>query len=185
MQTWHYIVGGFVLVVPWIMAIVMMVRRPRSQQTGVVSDTLATATPTPHQPMDVVLQTMAARLGVVEADTRLIATQLGQVNELHAKMVALEAAMPSVQAAYESYADQIARTDKRDTERVRRTEKVEEKRQTQTAGEAAAAMIGTAANDPGQEHDVKSMTEDEILAARQRAGIRGSGGRGRRKNAGA
>jgi len=180
METWHPLLQAFVMSVPWIVGCIYLVMRASRQQTRVVSDLPTTAALPAHQPIDVVLQTMAARVGVVEADTRMIATQLASVNELQARMVALEAAMPSIQTAYESYADQIARTDKRDTERVRRTEKVAEKNEAKTAGELAAEMTGIAQNESvpanGQE-----MSEDELKSARARAGVVGSGGRGRRK----
>lgn len=180
METWQIVTGAVVAIAPWIVGcIYLMVRAPR-QQTGVVSDPLTSVAVPAHQPMDVVLQTMAARLGVVEADTRMIATQLASVNELQARMVALEAAMPSIQTAYESYADQISRTDKRDTERVRRTEKVAEKQEALTAGEVAAEMTAIAGSEPVQANG-QDMSEDELKVARARAGIVGSGGRGRRK----
>jgi len=179
METWQIILAAVVLILPWVVGIIILVTRASRQQTGVVSDPLTSVAVPAHQPMDVVLQTMAARLGVVEADTRMIATQLASVNELQARMVALEAAMPSIQTAYESYADQISRTDKRDTERVRRTEKIVEKQEAMTAGEVAAEMTAIAGNEPTP--NGAQLSEDELKSARARAGIVGSGGRGRRK----
>jgi len=185
METWHYIAGGFVLVIPWLVMAIFFVTRGRRQQTGVVSDTLSpaiaavtTAVAPVHQPMDVVLAAMAARLGVVEADTRVIATQLNAVNELQVRLAAVESAIPAVQSAFESYADQISRTDKRDTERVRRTEKVQEKAEAKTAGEAAAEMMDGAQPLPA------AAVPNEVADQRARAGVVGQGGRQRHRKTG-
>lgn len=89
---------------------------------------------------DTAIQSLSSRLAVIEGRIGSIAATLEGVHVLQQRVAGIETAMPAVQEAYEKYADQISRADKRDTERLRRTEKM----QGQTAGEAAAALSGVA-----------------------------------------
>lgn len=89
---------------------------------------------------DSAIQAMSARLAGVEGQIATMAASLQGVAVLQQRVASIETNMPAVQEAYEKYADQIGRADKRDTERQRRYDKTSG----QSAGEAAAALTGAA-----------------------------------------
>lgn len=124
---------------------------------------------------DNAIQAMSARLASVEGRIGVIAATLEGVTVLTGRVAAIETNMPAIQEAYERYADQIGRADKRDTERARRTMKD----QGMTAGEAAAALTG-AAGVGGNPPPTQPAAPTKTNGPRQsRAGVIGRGGRGR------
>jgi len=138
--------------------------------------TRVTAPPAPPPPpsdptsLDSLLQSMSARVAATEGRLGAIAAELQGVAILQQRLAALEAAMPSMQEAYEKYGDQVARADKRATERDR----VEKKTSAnfQTAGEAADLIAGAGAGG-------NPAPTQLAPAQNNRAGVVGSGGRGR------
>jgi len=109
------------------------------------SQPIDTPLPVRAEPLDTIvqdtaIQAMSARLASVEGRIGTIAATMEGIAVLQQRVAAIEVNMPAVQDAYEKYADQISRADKRNTERQRRTEKL----QGQSAGDAAAALTGAA-----------------------------------------
>ena len=115
---------------------------------------------------------MSARVAALEGRLGTVAAELQGVAILQQRLAAVEAAMPSMQEAYEKYADSTARADKRATERAR----VEAKSQKgfQTAGEAVADLIGGAGAGGNPAPSQLAPPKNN-----NRAGVVGSGGRGR------
>jgi len=143
-------------------------RRRQSQVTGL------TAPPAPlpdPSGLDSLLQSMSARVAAVEGRLGSVAAELQSVAILQQRLAAIEAHMPSLQEAYEKYGDQVARADKRATERDR----VEKKTAAsfQTAGEAADLIGGAGA---GGNPAPTQLAPPQNNA---RAGVVGSGGRSR------
>jgi len=160
-----------------ILAAVFLWTVARRQQTRVESDPLPQAAPLDPHGLDSLLQSMSGRVAAVEGRLGAVAAELQGVAILQQRLAAVEASMPSVQEAYEKYGDQVARADKRATERHR----VEEKTASsfQTAGDAAA-LIGAGGNggEPALTQPPASQNARSGFS-----GVVGSGGRG--KNFGA
>ncbi len=140
---------------------------PRRQQSRHID------TPPPFRPdlvdtvvQDTAIQAMSARLASVEGRIGTIAATMEGMAVLQQRVAAMETNMPALQDAYEKYADQISRADKRNTERQRRSEKS----QGQSAGEAAAALTGVAA-DGVTPPSIQAATSTNQLQSR--AGILG------------
>jgi len=138
---------------------------------------LVTAPPAPEPTavdptgLDSLLQSMSARVAATEGRLGAIAAELQGVAILQQRLAALEAAMPSMQEAYEKYGDQVARADKRATERDR----VEKKSAGfQTAGEAADLIGGAGAGGN------PAPTQLAPPPNNARSGVLGSGGRGKK-----
>jgi len=112
-------------------------RGPQRQQTGVKGPQDPPETvPVPPPPMGPLIEAFSQRLAASEGRVNAMAAQLEGLHVLQQRVSAIEANMPAVQEAYEKYADQVSRADKRNTERQRRSDKTSGP----TAGEAAAAM---------------------------------------------
>ncbi len=122
---------------------------------------------------DSAITILSGRLAAIEGRMGPIVASLDSVALLQQRLAALEVNMPSMQEAMEKYADQIARTDKRDTERARRTATEEAK--TQTAGDAAADLMGGAGAGGNAPADTAGAAPTST-----RAGVLGQGGRRRR-----
>ncbi len=166
---WFEIValGGLVALLGVILALILT-RVPRSQLS---QDRGLPVPPTPildTRIEDTALQSLSARLAVVEGRIGTIAATLEGVHILTQRVASIETNMPAAQEAMEKYADSITRADKRDTERLRRFEKTSG----QTAGEAAAALQGAASP------DAETAPQNNETGGK-RAGILGQGGRGR------
>lgn len=167
------------LVVPTvavILATVFLWTSARRRQSQVDGPPAPTAAPLDPHGLDSLLQSMSGRVAAVEGRLGAVAAELQGVAILQQRLAAVEASMPSVQEAYEKYGDQVARADKRATERHR----VEEKTSGfQTAGDAAA-LIGAAGNggEPALTHPAAPQNGRPAFT-----GVVGSGGRG--KNFGA
>ena len=120
---------------------------------------------------DTAIQSLSARLAAIEGRIGGLAATLEGVPVLQQRMAAIETHMPALQEAYEKYADQISRADKRETERTRRNKKD----QGISAGEAAAALTGEA-DAGGTLQPTQSASPPSNTS---RAGILGQGGRNR------
>jgi len=157
------------LVVPSLIIVVIglfLLSVARRRQTQVAS---------PPDPTDLspLIQTFSTRLAAAEGQVVNLVAGLQSIASLQARVGALEVLMPSVQEAFEKYADQTARADKRDTERVRRADQEEKK--FQTAGDAAASLagvVGGGGTEPLPAQPAASQNNG-------RAGVLGSGGRGK------
>lgn len=125
---------------------------------------------------DTAIQSLSARLAAIEGRIGTLSATLEGLPILQSQVAAMQTNMPSLQSAYEQYADQIARADKRDTERDRRSQKT----QAQTAGEAAAALTGVVG--PGEETFEATHPATPQLSGR--SGVIGQGGRGRNRKTG-
>ncbi len=153
-----------------ILATVFLWMSARRRQTRVVSPPAPQPTLSDPTGLDALLTSMSGRVAAVEGRLGAVAAELQGVAILQQRLAAIEASMPSMQEAYEKYGDQVARADKRATERDR----VEKKTAGfQTAGEAAALM-GAAGN--GGE---PALTQPAAPTNGGRPGVRGSGGRGK------
>lgn len=118
----------------------VLVRGPGRQQTGVKGPQgPAETVPVPPAAMGPLIEAFSQRLAASEGRVNAMAAQLEGLHVLQQRVSAIEANMPAVQEAYEKYADQISRADKRNTERQRRSDKTSGP----TAGETAAAMALT------------------------------------------
>jgi len=131
---------------------------------------------TPPAPADLapLIQSFSTRLAAAEGQLVQLVAGLQAVASLQSRVASLEVLMPSVQEAFEKYADQTARADKRNTERVRREDKTEER--FQTAGDAAAGLLdvaGGGGNEPLPAQPAASQN------SKSRAGVLGQGGRGK------
>jgi len=168
---WTLIVAlGALVVLGCVILALILVRSPRRQQTQVISPP---APPTPALDTrieDTALQSLSSRLAVIEGRIGTISATLEGVQVLQQRVASIETNMPAAQEAMEKYADSITRADKRDTERQRRFEKTSG----QTAGDAAAALMGATTDEPAR--IVAPQNND---AAGNRPGILGQGGRGR------
>lgn len=144
----------------------------RRQQSQVI-DTVPAADRPPVDSLiqDQAIQALSARLASVEGRIGVIAATLESVAVLNGRVAAIETNMPAVQEAYEKYADQISRADKRDTERARRNMKD----QGMSAGEAAAALTGGA----GAGGTPPTQPAPPQNNKTPRPGVIGRGGRGR------
>lgn len=145
----------------------------RSRQTQVGSEPGPEATAPAPTDLAPLIQSFSTRLAAAEGQSVQLVAGLQAVASLQARVAALEVLMPSVQEAFEKYADQTARADKRNTERVRRAD-VEEKK-FQTAGDAAAGLLdvaGGGGNEPLPAQPAASQNNG-------RAGVLGQGGRGK------
>ncbi len=153
-----------------ILATVFLWTSARRRQTRVVAPPAPPATPTDPTSLDSLLQSMSARVAAVEGRLGAVAAELQGVAILQQRLAAVEASMPSMQEAYEKYGDQVARADKRATERDR----VERKTSAsfQTAGEAADLIAGAGAGG-------NPAPTQLAPAQNNRAGVVGSGGRSR------
>jgi len=122
-----------------ILATVFLSIAAARRQSRVVSPPAPQPTLSDPTGLDALLTSMSGRVAAVEGRLGAVAAELQGVAILQQRLAAIEASMPSLQEAYEKYGDQVARADKRATERDR----VEKKSAGfQTAGEAAA-LIGT------------------------------------------
>jgi len=143
------------------------------RQSRVVVPPAPTPAPSDPNTLDSVLLSMSGRVAAVEGRLGALAAELTGVTILQQRVAAMEASMPSMQEAYEKYGDQVARADKRATERDR----VERKTEAgfQSAGEAAA-LIGAAGNggEPALTHPAAPQNGTPGVP-----GVVGSGGRGR------
>jgi len=165
------------LVVPSVLVIVSalflwsVARRRQTQVGGPPGPDPTAPAPTDIAPL---IQTLSARLAAVEGQLVQQTAGLQAIATLQSRVAALEVLMPSVQEAFEKYADQTARADKRNTERLRRSEKEESK--FQTAGDAAAGLLdvaGGGGNEPLPAQPAASQNNGK------RVGVVGSGGRGK------
>jgi len=145
----------------------------RRRQTQVVGPPAPTAALTDPTGLDSLLQSMSARVAAVEGRLGSVAAELQGVAILQQRLAAMEASMPSLQEAYEKYGDQVARADKRVTERARMERKTEAN--FQTAGDAAAVLSGAG----GAGGETPALTQPPVPQNGGRAGVVGSGGRGR------
>jgi len=143
------------------------------RQSQVVGPPAPVATLTDPTGLDSLLQSMSGRVAAVEGRLGSVAAELQQVAIMQTRLAAIEAAMPSLQEAYEKYGDQVARADKRATERDR----VEKKSTAsfQTAGDAVADLIGGAGG-----RGEPALTQLAPPPNTVRAGVLGSGGRGKK-----
>jgi len=156
-----------------ILATVFLWLSAARRQSRVVSPPAPQAAPLDPHGLDSLLQSMSGRVAAVEGRLGAVAAELQGVAVLQSRMAAIEASMPSMQEAYEKYGDQVARADKRATERDR----VERKTQAsfQSAGEAADLLGGTGnGGEPALTHPVPPQN-----GAAGVPGVVGSGGRGR------
>jgi len=146
----------------------------RRRQSRVVGPPAPEATLTDPTGLDSLLQSMSGRVAAVEGRLGSVAAELQQVAMLQTRLAAIEAAMPSLQEAYEKYGDQVARADKRATERDRVERKTADK--FQSAGEAAADLLGGAGTG-----GIPASTQPASPPKNNggRPGVVGSGGRGR------
>jgi len=165
------------LVVPSVLIVVSAlflwtVARRRQSQVVVAPGAAAD----PPAPTDIapLIQTLSARLAAVEGQLVQQTAGLQAIATLQSRVAALEVLMPSVQEAFEKYADQTARADKRNTERLRRSEQEEEK--FQTAGDAAAGLLDVAGGGGNEPLPAQPAASQNSAA---RAGVIGSGGRGK------
>ncbi len=144
----------------------------RRRQTEVTSPPAPIgSTPEPVN-LDSLIQTFSQRLASVEGRVGSLAAGLEGLSVLQQRVAGIETHMPALQEAYEKYADQVYRADKRDTERTR----VERKKESnQTAGEAAAVLSG-AAGGGGNLPTQPAAPQNEST---KRAGVLGQGGRHR------
>ena len=168
-----------VAVVPAVIMVVMMVflwRVARRQQTQVTGPPAPPAAVLDPLGTDSLIQSISQRLAATEGRLGSVAAQLEGVAILQQRVASLEVNMPAVQEAFSTYADQVARADKRDTERQRRTDKDAEK--FQTAGDAAAGLLGAAG--AGGNPTLTQPAAPQPPNGRRRTGLVGSGGRNRK-----
>jgi len=153
-----------------ILLAVFLWRHAGRQQAEVISPPAPPPPPLDPNGLDSLLQSMSARVAALEGRLGAVAAELTQVALLQTRLAAVEASMPSMQEAYEKYGDQVARADKRATERHR----VEEKTAAsfQTAGDAAELIAGAGAGG-------NPAPTQLAPAQNNRAGVVGSGGRSR------
>jgi len=146
-------------------------RRRQSRLVGAPAPQPTLSDPTG---LDSLLQSMSGRVAAVEGRLGSVAAELQQVAIMQTRLAAIEAAMPSLQEAYEKYGDQVARADKRATERDRVERKTADKNQ--TAGDAAADLFdgAGAGGTPAPTQPASSQTKNG-----GRPGVVGSGGRGK------
>ncbi len=71
---------------------------------------------------DVVIRVLSERISALEGRLPQLVVAIESASALAARLGQLEASMPSLLDAYERYGDQVARADKRDTERHRKNE---------------------------------------------------------------
>jgi len=156
-----------------IMATVFLWLVVRRRQSRVVAPPAPTAPPLDPHGLDSLLQSMSGRVAAVEGRLGAVAAELQGVAILQQRLAAVEASMPSIQEAYEKYGDQVARADKRMTERARVEQKTAQS--FQTAGEAAD-LIGAAGNggEPALTHPAAPQNGKQSYP-----GVVGSGGRGK------
>lgn len=147
----------------------LAIRRQQSQ--NIVAPAPAAPVQVDTIVQDTAIQAMSARLASVEGRIGSIAATMEGVAVLTQRVAAIETNMPAVQEAYEKYADQIGRADKRDTERQRRWNK---SAGDQSAGDAAAALTGAAGAAGGTPSPTQPAAPPNSQA---RPGILG-GGRG-------
>ncbi len=145
----------------------------RRRQTQVVGPPAPQAALTDPTGLDSLLQSMSGRVAAVEGRLGAVAAELQGVALLQQRLAAVEASMPSLQEAYEKYGDQVARADKRTTERERRNKADDAK--FQTAGDAAAVLSGAG----GAGGETPALTQPPVPQNGGRAGVVGSGGRAR------
>jgi len=143
-------------------------RRRQTQVTGLPAPQPALTDPTG---LDSLLQSMSGRVAAVEGRLGAVAAELQGVAILQQRLAAVEASMPSLQEAYEKYGDQVARAEKRTTERERRNKADG----FQTAGDAAAVLLGAG----GAGGETPALTQPPVPQNGGRAGVVGSGGRTR------
>jgi len=148
----------------------VLTRSPRRQQTQDISPPVPPTPPLDTAIQDTAIQSLSSRLAAIEGRIGAIAATLDGFHVLQQRVAAIETNMPALQEAYEKYADSINRADKRDTERLRRHEKM----QGQTAGEAAAALSSETEAPTTPLGPVSPINSDG-----KRIGILGHGGRGR------
>jgi len=131
---------------------------------------------TPPAPADLapLIQSFSTRLAAAEGQLVQLVAGLQAVASLQSRVAALEVLMPSVQEAFEKYADQTARADKRNTERLRRSDKEDAK--FQTAGDAAAGLLDVAGGGGSEPLPAQPAASPN---SSPRAGILGQGGRGK------
>lgn len=146
----------------------------RRQQTGLVAPPAPSVDPPDPLGMDALMTAISARLAAVEGRIGALAAGLEVVAVLTQRVAMMETNMPALQEAMEKYADQISRLDKRNTERVRRADADQSKNDNQSAGQAAADLVGAAGggSDP---------SPTQPAAPNPRIGVVGSGGRGRHR----
>jgi len=156
-----------------ILATVFLWLRARPRQSRLVGPPAPQATLTDPTGLDSLLQSMSGRVAAVEGRLGSVAAELTQVALLQTRVAAIEAAMPSLQEAYEKYGDQVARADKRATERDRVERKTADK--FQTAGEAADLIGGAGAGGIPAPTQLAPPTTNNG----GRPGVVGSGGRGK------
>ena len=168
-----------VLAVILLIFLILQVRASRRLQTmvltGVATPESAVVSLPEFGVSDALVASLSQRLAATEGRLSTMAAQMEGVAVLQSRVAAMEAAMPSVQSAMEKYADQIAKADKRDTERQRRADGVANKEQP-TAGEAAAALIAV----PDAGGETPPLTQSGAANNKPMPWLRGSGGRGRR-----
>jgi len=156
-----------------ILATVFLWLAARRRQSQVVAPRAPTPAPTESNTLDSLLLSMSARVAAVEGRLGAVAAELQGVAILQQRMAAIEASMPSMQEAYEKYGDQVARADKRATERDRVERKTAQS--FQSAGEAADLLGGTGnGGEPALTHPVPPQN-----GAAGMPGVVGSGGRGK------
>lgn len=141
---------------------------------------MAAATPQPQpdppetEPLispDVTIRALSERLAALEGMVPALRGQIESYSALAQRLAALEAYVPNIADAYERFTDSSDRQQKRDKER----ERYSNKRERETAGEAAQALLGL----PGQGPAVPGSAPGAAGNTRP-AGIVGGGGRGRR-----
>lgn len=148
-------------------------RSPRRQQTGLVADPAPSVAASDPLGAEQMLHSISSRLGIVEGRVGSLAAAQELINGLNMRIAAIEANIPSVQDAMEKYSDSLNRISKRDLERERKEGKDIEKKN-QTAGQAAADLIG--GTDGGSD-----PTPAQSVPPNNRYGVVGSGGRGRHR----
>jgi len=120
---------------------------------------------------DALFRSMSERISALEGRIPVLSEALNSFTAVATRMSALESAMPALQDAYERYGDQVARADKRDTERARKGEKDQAR---QKSAAEAAAELGFNAVPPQQPPgNVAAPPQTKM------PGVLGSGSRGR------
>jgi len=156
-----------------ILATVFLYLAARRRQLHVDGPPAAHAALSDTTALDAVLSSMSQRLAATEGRLGQVAAELQAVSILNSRVAAIESNMPGMQEAYEKYSDSVNRADKRATER-QRVELQSAEKSFQTAGDAAAALMG--ADGAG---GTPTLTQPSAPTERM-AGLVGSGGRGRR-----
>lgn len=124
---------------------------------------------------DTAIQALSSRLAGVEGRIGGLVAILEAIPVLQSRLAAMETHMPALQEAYEKYADQIGRADKRMTERARKNARDQQGDEGISAGDAAAALTGVAvAGAPLQMTPTVTPNNNQT-----RPGVLGGGGRSR------